>query len=284
MTTPAGSVRPLAVVTGASSGIGAVFAGRLAARGHDLLLAARRKDRLEALAAELERRFGVAAEAFPADLADDGGLRRLEDRVAAAANLAFLVNNAGFGTKGLFCEADPAAQDRMHRLHVLATARLTRAALPGMVARKTGSVVNVSSAAAFAQNPGNTCYCATKAWMNSFTEGLYLELRSTGSPVRVQALCPGFTLTEFHDVLGVDRKVIPAGWWMTAEAVVDASLRGLEGGKWLVVPGWRYRLYAALMSVLPGKLRHVLSVSAAGRARRARARTPGSPDRGTESR
>ncbi len=277
MKTPAREdIRPLAVVTGASSGIGAVFARRLAERGYDLLLAARRRDRLEALAEELGQRFGIAAEPFPADLADDGDLRRLEERIVAAANLAFLVNNAGFGTKGLFWEADPAGQDRMHRLHVLATVRLTRAALPGMVARRAGCVVNVSSAAAFAQNPGNVSYCATKAWMNSFTEGLYLELSSVGSPVRVQALCPGFTVTEFHDVLGSDRKLIPAGWWMPAEAVVDASFRGLERGTWLLVPGWRYKAYAVVMAVAPRALRHLLAVSAAGRVRR-RAGPPPAP-------
>lgn len=270
-----GSNRPLAVVTGASSGIGAVFARRLASSGYDLVLAARRKDRLEELAGQLEQRFGVRAESFPADLVDDGDLRRLEDRVVAAPNLAFLVNSAGFGTKGLFCEVDPAVQDRLHRLHVLATARLTQAALVGMMARKKGNVINVSSVAAFAQSPWKVSYCATKAWMNSFTEGLYLELKSIGSPVRVQVLCPGFTLTEFHDVLRVDRKVIPAGWWLPAEAVVDASLRGLEKGKWIVVPGWRYRGYAILMSLAPRTLRHLLTASRAIRTRRAaRTRTP----------
>jgi len=268
-------VRPLAVVTGASSGIGAVFARRLAARGYDLLLAARRKDRLEELAGELETQFGVQAEPFPADLADEGDLRRIEDRVIGVANLEFLVNNAGFGTKGLFHKADPVGQDRMHRLHVLATARLTQAALIGMVARKKGNVVNVSSAAAFGQNPGNVSYCATKAWMNSFTEGLHLEMRMIGSSVRVQALCPGFTMTEFHDALGVDRKAVPAGWWMPAEEVVDASFRGLEKGNWMVVPGWRYKAYAILMSVSPTILRHLLVLGAANRSRRAaHTRTP----------
>ncbi len=272
--TVAGTARPLAVVTGASSGIGAVFARRLAGNGYDLVLAARRRDRLDAVAGELETRFGIRAEPLPADLADDGDLRRVEERIFAAANLEFLVNSAGFGTKELFHEADPAGQERMLRLHVLATARLTRAALAGMVARKKGYVVNVSSAAAFAQSPGNVSYCSTKAWMNSFTEGLHLEMRSIGSPVRVQALCPGFTLTEFHDAMGVDRKVIPAGWWMPAEAVVDASLRALEKGTLIVVPGWRYRAYAILMSVAPRILRHALAVSAAGRRRRTAPRRP----------
>ncbi len=273
--TATGNPRPLAVVTGASSGIGAVFATRLAERGYDLVLAARRKDRLEELAAEMEKRFGVRAEPIQADLTDDGDLRRVEDRIIAAANLDFLVNNAGFATKGLFHNADPAGQDRMHRLHVLATARLTRAALPGMVARKKGNVVNVSSVAAFGQNLGNVSYCATKAWMNSFTEGLHLEMRMIGSPVRVQALCPGFTLTEFHDALGVDRKAIPPGWWMSAEVVVDASFRGLEKGIWMVVPGWRYRGFAFLTSVVPRTLRHALALGAANRSRRAaHTRTP----------
>jgi hypothetical protein len=260
--------KPLAVVTGASSGIGAAFARELAAEGYDLVLVARRKNRLRELATELENSHSITAEVLAADLTNDAELRLVEERIARADNLEFLVNNAGFGTLGRFFEAALGGQDKMHRLHVVATVRLTHAALTGMVARRKGNVVNISSVAAFAPYPGNTSYCATKRWMNSFTEGLCLELKSQGSPVRVQALCPGFTISEFHDTLGVDRKRIPDSLWMSAEFVVAASLRGLARGKLLVVPGWRYQFFVFVLGLLPTFLRHALALRYARRAQK----------------
>jgi hypothetical protein len=242
---------PAALITGASSGIGAEFARQLAARGFDLILVARRRDRLEQLAAELA---GVEVEVLTADLTVDAELAVVERRLSTAENLELLINNAGFGTRGKFFEAELEGQDRMHRLHVLATMRLTHAALPGMVARGRGGVINVSSVAAFGITPGSVSYCSTKAWMNRFTETLALELHSGGSPVKVQALCPGFTYTEFHDVIGMDRKTIPAGWWTRAEEVVAASLRGLERGRTVVIPGLRYQVLARIMQLTPGFL------------------------------
>ncbi len=220
------ATRPVALITGASSGLGATFARQLAIYGMDLILVARRRDRLEQLAKDLETACGVRVEVLPADLTVADDLARVEQRIAEAQDLEYLINNAGFGTRGRFFEADRESQDQMHRLHVLATMRLTHAALPGMVARRRGSMINVSSVAAFGSTPGSVSYCATKAWMNAFTEALALELDLAGSPVRVQALCPGFTYTEFHDVMGMDRNVIPTGWWLPADAVVAASLRG----------------------------------------------------------
>lgn len=260
--------RPLALITGASSGIGSVFARRLAADGYDLVLVARREDRLQELAREIETRQHVTAQPLAADLTGDGGLRSVEDRIARAANLELLVNNAGFGTLGRFFEVDVESQDHMHRLHVLATVRLTHAALTGMVQRQRGAVINVSSVAAFWQSPGSTSYCSTKGWINSFTEGLYLELKSCGSPVKVQALCPGFTFSEFHDTMGFDRQRVPASWWLTAEEVVDASLRGLARGDPIVVPGWRYRLIVWSRALLPRTLRHWATLRYARRTRR----------------
>jgi len=238
--------KPLALVTGASAGIGATFARRLANHGYGLILVARRRDRLESLAQELG-----GAETLEADLTSDADLQRVEDRIASAPDLELLVNNAGFGTAGRFFEIPVDSQDQMHRLHVMATLRLTHAALRGMVARGRGSVINVSSVAGFGQSPGNTSYCATKTWMNSFTEGLDLELRSAGSPVRVQALCPGFTVSEFHEVMGMDRKRIPAWLWMRAEDVVEQSLAGLARGKLFVVPGGVYQVLAVAQRWIP---------------------------------
>ncbi|MCL6646347.1 MAG: SDR family oxidoreductase [Dehalococcoidia bacterium] len=244
-----------AVITGASSGLGETFARKLAARGYGLLLAARRVQRLEALKAELEKQYGVEVDCFPCDLSKPAEAEGLAARIEAGATPDLLVNNAGFGTLGFFHETDYARQVEMVNLHVLATMRLTRAVLPGMIRRGSGAVINVSSVAGFWRSGGNVSYCATKGWMNDFTEGLRIELDLLGSPVKVQALCPGFTYTEFHDVLGVDRNRVPRWLWMDAGEVVEASLRGLESGRLFVIPGWQYRIGAALGELLPFGLR-----------------------------
>jgi uncharacterized protein len=242
-----------AVITGASSGIGEVFARKLAARGYHLILVARREDRLRTLAASLPGH----AEVLSADLASEAGLAAVEQAITECRGLELLVNNAGFGTLGRFWEADIAGQVRMHEVHVMATMRLTHAALAGMVPRGRGGVISVSSVAAFAQNPGNVSYCATKAWINSFTQGLDVELRSLRSPVKVQALCPGFTVTEFHQTLGMDRNRIPAFLWMKADDVVEASLAGFDRGKVIVVPNWKYKIAVALLKCGPRALTHL---------------------------
>lgn len=249
------SDHPVALITGASSGIGETFARQLAARGYDLILVARRADRLEHLARELP---AITVQTLAADLVTDAGLALVENAIRACSRLELLVNNAGFGTLGYFWKADLTGQDHMHRLHVLATVRLTHAALGPMVDRNHGAVINVSSVAAFSTNPGNVSYCSTKAWMNNFTEGLAIELRSANSAVKVQALCPGFTITEFHDTLGVDRGGIPSWLWMKASDIVDASLRGLDKGKVIVVPGLAYKAVVAFLTHLPPWIRRRL--------------------------
>ncbi len=255
---------PLALVTGASSGIGAAFARALAARGYDLALVARRLDRLRELADELTGKFQVNCQALPADLTQADELRRVEDFLAGAPHLRLLVNNAGFGSRGRFSETPVDRQDAMHRVHVLATMRLTHAALRNFAAANEGAIISVSSVAAFIPSPASTSYHATKAWINAFTEGLYLELKSAGSRVRMQALCPGFTVTEFHEVLGLDRSFISSGWWMRAEDVVAASLDGLEKGKLFVVPGWRYKALVSVLRLLPRGLLYVAASRSPG--------------------
>jgi short-subunit dehydrogenase len=250
--------RPLAAITGASAGLGAVFARKLAARGYDLLLIARRRDRLEALGAELSKAHSINADCFTADLATTNDMERVGSRLAGEPELALLVNNAGFGTKGRFYEAPVEEQIRMHRVHVDATLRLSRAALTGMVARNRGAIINVASVAGFLRSPGSVSYCATKAWINAFTEGLYLELAAARANVSVQALCPGFTYTEFHDVVGMDRALIPKWLWMTADEVVDASLAAMATRKLYVVPGWKYKLLVAIATRLPVGIRLAL--------------------------
>lgn len=248
--------RLLAAITGASSGIGAMFARKLAARGYDLLLIARREDRLRALALELAAAYHVSAEPLAADLTLDADLERVAGRIRTAPNLGLLVNNAGFGARGYFFETDLASQQQMHRLHVLATVQLTHAALTNLVPRGTGGVINVASVAGFWVSPGSVSYCATKTWMNSFTEGVAMELAARKSLVKVQAQCPGFTLSEFHDVLHMNRSEIPKSLWMTADFVVSESLRAFDKGKLFVVPCWRYKLIVALMRTLPRSVMH----------------------------
>lgn len=245
--------KPLALITGASSGIGSVFARELAARGYDLILVARRQDRLEALAGDLGG--GTAAVTLAADLATDAGMDQTAARIAAEPALELLVNNAGFGLKGRFWETPVEEQQRMQRVHIDATLRLTHAALRAMVPRDRGGVISVSSVAAYARSQSNVGYCASKGWINDFTEGLYLELRGAKSNVKVQALCPGFTYTEFHEAMGVDRNKIPQRLWMKAGDVVEASLKGLADGKLFVVPGFLYQMTAAVMPKVPVGMR-----------------------------
>ena len=242
--------RPLAVVTGASAGIGKVFCERLAARGHDLLLVARDGNRLEALKQELQQRYGVGVEVFPADLTNDTDVSLLAETLTRSPNLALLVNNACFGTRDALADASPARQEAMLQLHAVAPMRLSQAALPVLLKNKRGAIVNVSSVASFVFSANNVNYCATKAYLRVFSEGLAAEL--AGSGVRVQALCPGFTRSEFHQRMGVDAGDIPGWMWISATRVVDTSLAALKRG-WPVVcvPGFRYKLIVFLLRVTP---------------------------------
>jgi uncharacterized protein len=247
--------RTVVAITGASSGIGAAFARRLAPE-HDLLLIARRKDRLAEMAAEFLEKYRSAVEILKADLSIEGELAVVADRIAAEDRLVLMINSAGFGAGGRFWEAPIEAQERMHRLHVMASLRLTHAALGNLVPRNTGALINVASVSAWLRRPGFIGYAATKNWMTAFTEGLYLDLRAANSDVTVQALCPGLVYTEFHDKMGVDRKRLAgSGFWLKAEDVVDASLDALQRRKLFVFPGWRYRVPTTVVSILPTRAR-----------------------------
>jgi short-subunit dehydrogenase len=246
---PGGSnTRTRALVTGASSGIGAAFAERLARDQYDLVLVARDRARLDELAAKISRDHGVEVEVLPADLTRSSQLCVVENRVAGDPGLDVLINNAGFGTSGAFVRLEPDREEEEIRLNVIALVRLTRAALPGMIARRGGAIINVSSMAAFQPGPFNATYCATKAYVNSFTEALHEELRGTG--VKLQALCPGFTRTEFQKRAGIDTSGLPEFVWMSPESVVDASLAGL-GRDIVLVPGYANRAVAAMATAMP---------------------------------
>ena len=232
--------RGRAVVTGASSGLGAAFAERLARDGYDLVLVARRRARLEDLAGRLAAGGDTAAEVFPADLTRSDDLDRVEQRISSDPTLELLVNNAGFGGYAPFAELDPAVAEDLIRVHVLALTRLARAALPGMISRGRGAIVNVSSRLAFSGSlegaflPKRSVYAGAKAYINVFTEVLANELAGTG--VKVQALCPGIVRTEFHEVQGMDPDRFPPDIVMTPEDVVEASLAGLRLGEVICIP------------------------------------------------
>jgi uncharacterized protein len=252
---PGSAARPLAVITGASSGIGESFARKLAAT-HDLLLVARREDRLAALAAELEKAHGGRAQVLACDLELERGVDGLAERLHAEPRFELLVNNAGFGVGGLFWDGPLGPLDRMHRLHVMATLRLCHAALRALVPRDRGAIINVASVAAYIRGVGSGSYGSTKSWMTAFTEGLHLDLRSIKSRVVVQALCPGFTYSEFHDTMGVTRESrAPRAFWLSADMVAAASLDGLRQRRLYVVPGWRYKILTALVTKLPNGAR-----------------------------
>lgn len=239
-------------MTGASAGIGAAFARRLARDDWSLVLVARRLERLETLAEEVSKRHGIQARVLAADLAETEGLRRVcADVEAHPPDL--LVNNAGFGTVGRFAELDPEQEEREIRLNVLALVRLTRAALPGMVSRGSGAVIQVSSLAGEAVAPYNATYGATKAFVTRFSEALFEELR--GSGVRIQALLPGFTRTEFQERAGIDPELVPQFAWMSPEQVVEASLEALDRQQAICIPGVGNRMLAAVQSVAPRALK-----------------------------
>lgn len=242
----------LALVTGASSGIGMCYAMHLARRGYDVIVVARREQRLRVLATELERTYGVEAEVLVADLSTPEGVARVERRIEAADRLDFLINNAGFETPGHFTEVDFERQHAMLAVHVLAPIRFMRAALPAMIARGRGAVVNVSSLMAFYPLPGHVMYSGTKSLLVSLSEALHSELIDAG--VRVQVLCPGFTRTDMH-------AGAPKGWladriWLPPGAVVARSFKDLQRDRVISVPGIGFRALTVVSGWLPKPVFH----------------------------
>ena len=242
-----GFVPGTALITGASSGIGAVFARSLASKGHNLVLVARREELLRRLADEVQRKFHANSQVFPADLSDPTDVERVAKKIGEIRDLELLINSAGFGVPGRFVEIPLERSAAMIQVHVLATVRLCRAAIPGMIARGRGSIINVSSIAAFMGSVRNATYSATKAYLNVFSQALQDEIKGTG--VRVQALCPGLTHTEFHDHPGYEdyKAKIPEFFWMRAEDVVAESLDALEKGRVICIPGLKNRLMVAMV-------------------------------------
>jgi len=238
--------RPVALVTGASTGIGEEFARQLAARGNDLVLVARDHARLDALAEELAEARGAHAEVLAADLTNDEQLAAVEER---ARNVDVLVNNAGYGSFGNFYELDLAVEVREVELNVLALMRLTHAAAGAMAARGNGAILNVSSLAGFQPGPMNATYSATKAFVTSFTEAVHEEMKGTG--VSVSVLCPGFTHTEFQERANAPASSVPGFMWQNAPEVASAGLDGLARNKAIIIPGSVNKVLGAFSNMTP---------------------------------
>lgn len=253
-----------ALITGATSGIGAAFARGLATDGYDLVLVARDAERLAGTAGELAERHGVSATPLPADLSTEVGCGAVEERLRdSAAPVDLLVNNAGMSLHRSFLRASPDDEARLLRLNVHAVMRLTSAVLPAMVARRHGAVVNVSSVAGFGVvMPGST-YSASKAWVTNFSQSVGLSVRPYG--VRVMALCPGYTRTEFHDRAGIDTSRMPSWLWLDADAVARDALRDLGKGRLVSVPDWRYKAAAWALRHTPVGLVQALTRDTRGR-------------------
>ena len=227
-------IRGTALITGASTGIGAIYADRLAKRGHDLILVARNGERLESLARRIANDTGRKVETVKADLASPADLRRVEDILRTNADISVLVNNAGVGATGPLVSSDVDKMDDMIRLNVTALTRLTYAAVPGFVARGSGAIINIASIVAIAPERLNGVYGGTKAFVLALTQSLIHELADKG--IRVQAVLPGATATEFWDIAGKPVHQLPAQIVMSADDLVDAALAGLDLGETVTIP------------------------------------------------
>ena len=254
---------PVAVVTGASTGIGAAFARVLAARGYDLVLVSRNEVRLRELGDELERSHSRTSQVLAADLETDGGVARVADRLRDAARpIELLVNNAGFLTTGRFHELPVEREAGEVRLNVLALTVLTHAALGPMVERGHGGVINLSSVGAYQPLPLSATYSATKAFVSSFTNAIHEELRGTG--VKAMVLAPGFTHTELHERAGVERLTETPGFlWQPADEVAQTAMKAYERGRAVCIPGAVNAMTAAVSGAMPaGVTRRVAAVLA----------------------
>ncbi|MBR1139412.1 MULTISPECIES: SDR family NAD(P)-dependent oxidoreductase [Bradyrhizobium] len=222
------------LITGASSGIGAIYAARFAARGHDLILVARNKDRLAALADKLTTQHGGKVRMLVADLTDRAGLSQVENVLKTDASITHLINNAGFGSAAPLASASVEEMEKMVAINVTAPLRLTYAAVPQFVARKQGTIVNIASIVAIGPEILNGVYGGTKSFVLAFSQSLRKELAGTG--VHVQVVLPGATGTEFWDIAGLPASNLPKEWVMSAADLVDAALRGLDRGEFATVP------------------------------------------------
>jgi len=246
--------RQTALITGATSGIGAEFARRLAADGYNLIITGRREAKIQTLADELSHSYGNDVEVFLVELSDpvqvDDFIEKIKDR-----NIDLLINNAGFGTTRFFHQEPLETQEKMIAAHILSHMKIIYTILPKMIKSGNGSIINVSSSGAFLPSPKTVTYSGTKAFLVAFTESLHLELEGTG--VQVQVVCPGLTRTDMHTRLGIPEKAT-ADWgpfkWISPQEVVECSLRCLKNKKVLCLPGRMNRMQIFMRRLIPETL------------------------------
>ena len=245
-----------ALITGATAGIGAAYAKLLAKEGFDLVLVARDLPRLKGVAKELSKLYKIKAETIKADLTKPAQLAKVEKRLANNSKpIEVLINNAGFGLKDSFLVSNLAKEQELLDVLVTAPMRLSHAVLPGMIKRNSGSIVNVSSVASFIA--GGT-YSAAKSYLTVFSEYLHTELRDTN--IKVSALCPGFTRTEFHARGKMKMSGLPNYMWTTVDQVVTKSWRYVKAGKVICIPGWQYMLLSSIARIAPRPLVRKLGI------------------------
>ncbi|MBD3350420.1 MAG: SDR family NAD(P)-dependent oxidoreductase [Candidatus Lokiarchaeota archaeon] len=240
-----------ALVTGASAGIGLCFSEYLAKFGCNLILVARRENKLKQIAQRLSKTHNVKIEVIAADLTLEKDIQRIKNKINVTKHLDFLINNAGFGTRGDFLDVELDRHLTMNKLHVNAPTQLCYAVLPKMIKRNKGVIINLSSLATYVKTKSASVYCASKSYVRALSEVLAIELSDTN--IKLQALCPGFTYTEFHEVgewEDFNRSSIPKSLWMSADKVVEKSLKSLKRNKTVVVPGFVNR-FAKTMIQLP---------------------------------
>ncbi|MBY4732950.1 SDR family NAD(P)-dependent oxidoreductase [Cupriavidus pauculus] len=253
---PIAAERGTALITGASTGIGAIYADRLARRGYDLVLVARNRDKLEALARRISDDTGRAVEVFPADLNDRAALLDVEQKLRSDASITLLVNNAGIGTHTPLLDSDVERMTQMIELNVTALTRLTYAAVPGFVARGRGTVINISSVVGIAPEVLNGVYGGSKAFVTAFSQSLHHELGAKG--VRVQAVLPGATATDFWETAGLPIEHLDKSIVMDANDMVDAALVGFDQGELITIPALhaveRWNVYEAARQAMASEL------------------------------
>ncbi len=242
-----------AVITGSTSGIGAAYADKFAQQGYDLVLTGRRKEKIEEAAAWIRKKYNVKAEVVLAELSQPEGIQKVIDSMKGKT-IEILVNNAGFGAVSLYQTADLKVMEQLAKVNVLAPMELIHAVLSGMVERGSGTIINISSESVYMIIPNNAVYSGAKAFLKSFTEGLYMDLMGTG--VKVLAVCPGLTHTDFHEKMGMEKaRQVNRGQirWMSPEEVVELSLKDLEHGKVVSIPGNHTKILTHLLNMMPRK-------------------------------
>ena len=245
----------IAIITGATSGIGASFANILASRGYNLIITGRRKEKIQKFANELSKKYNVKIDVIIAELSNEKDIKDLIKYISKIKNIDTLINNAGYNIYKNFSDTAIIENEKIISVHILTVLKIINAVLPGMIRQGYGNIINVSSIGAICPIKKDAIYCWTKSFLNTFSESLYMEVRDKG--IKVQALCPGLTRTDFHSKLNMkssDKKKLEKFKRMAPDEVADYSLKSLKKNKVICIPGSRKRIIAKLVSILPKSL------------------------------